>query len=54
MLAALFGRVEIARALLLAGADPARRDELGNDARSLVEGQGNAELVRLLDEPARE
>ena len=53
MLAALFGRAEIARALLSAGADPSRRDELGNDARSLADGQGHAEIVRLIDERAR-
>lgn len=53
MLAALFGRTEIARALLRAGADPSHRDELGNDARSLADGQGHAEIVRLIDERMR-
>lgn len=53
MLAALFGRTEIARALLAAGADPSRQDGLGNQARSLAEGQGNAEMIKLLDEHRR-
>jgi hypothetical protein len=45
MIAALFGRSDVAKLLLAHGADTTLRDTMGNTAMSLAQQQGNAEMI---------
>jgi ankyrin repeat protein len=54
MEAARCGHLDVVRLLLLAGADPALKDERGNDALAKMEGahpEGHAEVAALLRDP---
>ncbi len=48
MYASLFGRDELARLLIESGAQTELKDDSGNDALSLAEGQWNQIMVKLL------
>lgn len=48
MYASLFGRTEMAKALLKAGVDPVKKDYAGYDAIGLAEGQWNQIMVKVL------
>ncbi|MBQ1763864.1 MAG: ankyrin repeat domain-containing protein, partial [Aquincola sp.] len=48
MYAAMFNRAVIVQQLLLAGADPARRDALGSTAAELAVKMGAGETAALL------
>lgn len=53
MFASLFGRTEIAKELIKSGADTKKKDSQGNTASSLAEGQGNDEMLNILNEKSK-
>jgi ankyrin repeat protein len=48
MMAAMFGRTDVVKMLLVNGANPELQDRVGNTAASLAQQQANPQMVTLL------
>ncbi len=48
MMAAMFGRTDVVKMLLMNGANPDLHDRVGNTAASLAQQQANPQMVTLL------
>ena len=53
MMAAMFGQMDVVKLLLVNGADPELKDQVGNTAMSLAQQQANPQMVTLLTQTAK-
>jgi ankyrin repeat protein len=53
MMAAMFGRTEVVKMLLLNGASPELQDQAGNTAVSLAQQQANPQMITLLTQATK-
>jgi uncharacterized protein len=53
MMAAMFGRADVVKLLLVNGANPELRDKAGNTAVGLAQQQANPQMIALLTQAAK-
>jgi ankyrin repeat protein len=53
MMAALFGRTDVVKMLLVNGANPELQDQAGNTAVSVAQQQANPQMIALLTQAAQ-